>query len=240
MLIIGHRGCGYGPENTLAVFQKALDLNVKALEFDVHATCDGKIIIIHDAKLKRTTGQSGCVSEKNLAEMRNLNAGAGEKVPTLEEALDLISRKAKVFIELKGKGTGQPVAEIIKKYLVEKGWQKDDFFVSSSFQEELLDFLKADLGVKIGVVIDHVSVGFFGTVLGMPFGYEKIAREVGASAIIFSKRFTRKKYIKKMHEKNLLVFIFTINKERVGEKMKTWGADGIFSDYPDKLSGQSS
>ncbi len=102
-LKIGHRGaCGYEPENTLRSFKRALDLQVDMVEFDVYTLAGGEIVIIHDDKVNRTTNGHGYVLDKNFEEIRKLDAGQGEKIPTLEEALDLIDKKCQVNIELKG------------------------------------------------------------------------------------------------------------------------------------------
>jgi len=102
MLKIGHRGAkGYEPENTLRSFQKALELNVDAVELDVRRTKDGAIVVIHDAEVDRTTNGKGLVSELTLKEIKELDIEKGEKIPTLEEALDFLDKKVKIFIELK-------------------------------------------------------------------------------------------------------------------------------------------
>ena len=113
-LKIGHRGaCGYEPENTLRSFKKALDLGVDTIELDVHKTKDEATVVIHDEKVDKTTNGTGFVADKSLEEIKKLDAGKGEKIPTLEEVLDLVNRKAQVNIELKGEGTARPVADII-------------------------------------------------------------------------------------------------------------------------------
>src|SRR6056297_2287931 len=105
VLKIGHRGAmGYEPENTLRSFKKAIELNVDMVELDVYVCSSGELVVIHDDKVDKTTNGKGYVSEKSFDELRKLDAGMGEKIPTLQEVLDLIDKRAKVNIELKGKG----------------------------------------------------------------------------------------------------------------------------------------
>ena len=108
---IAHRGAagdGLAPENTLAAFEKAIQIGVDAVEVDVHATLDNRVIVIHDATLDRTTDRFGVVKEMTFDEIREADAGSWygaqyseERVPALEEVLDLARHRALVLIEIK-------------------------------------------------------------------------------------------------------------------------------------------
>src|SRR4030042_4999738 len=100
--IMGHRGASfYEPENTLRSFRRALQMGVAAVELDVHRTRDGRLAVIHDATLERTTNGRGRVRDFTLAELQQLDAGQGERIPSLEEALDLVRGRALLLVELK-------------------------------------------------------------------------------------------------------------------------------------------
>ncbi|MEM2727493.1 MAG: glycerophosphodiester phosphodiesterase family protein, partial [Candidatus Bathyarchaeia archaeon] len=115
-LRIGHRGAkGYEPENTILSFKRALELGVNAIEFDVRRTKDGEIVVIHDAEVDRTTNGKGLVGELTLSEIKSLSTEKGEKIPTLEEALDFLDRKSKIFIEIKEVGIEEKVLEIVRR-----------------------------------------------------------------------------------------------------------------------------
>jgi glycerophosphoryl diester phosphodiesterase len=109
MLIVAHRGfSAAAPENTLAAFQKAIDLHAEFIECDVRATADRQLVVIHDATLDRTTNGDGAVCGDTVAELKHLDAGswfapefAGERIPTLDEVLDLVKGKSKLIVELK-------------------------------------------------------------------------------------------------------------------------------------------
>jgi glycerophosphoryl diester phosphodiesterase len=127
--LIGHRGAAaVTPENTLVSLRKAMALGVDRIEIDVHMTRDGRIVLMHDRTLERTTTGHGAVRDHDLAEIQMLDAGswfdpsfAGEKAPTLEEAIEAIDGKCMLMIEVKEHGGYTPgielaVAEIIRKY----------------------------------------------------------------------------------------------------------------------------
>jgi glycerophosphoryl diester phosphodiesterase len=89
-LVGGHRGNpAEHPENTLASFQSAIDLGVDLIECDVHLSSDGELVVIHDHTLERTTDGAGLVRQHTLAELRELDAGRGERLPVLAEVCEL-------------------------------------------------------------------------------------------------------------------------------------------------------
>jgi glycerophosphoryl diester phosphodiesterase len=138
-LVIAHRGdSAHRPENTLAAFAGALELGASAVELDIQLTRDGHVVVIHDASLERTTSGRGDVRQMTLAEVRAVSAGypnrfgsewAGERVPTLAEALALLRDRARAMVEIKAESvtadeTGGvealAVAEIRRAAMVDK------------------------------------------------------------------------------------------------------------------------
>ena len=123
--ICAHRGAmDTYPENTLAAFREAVRLGVQMIEWDVRMTRDGGLVIMHDPTVDRTTDGHGAVSEKTLAEIKQLDAGSwksaafkGERVPTLEEALEIIPDNIWLNVHIKGKSRelGRAVAGVIVK-----------------------------------------------------------------------------------------------------------------------------
>jgi len=109
---IAHRGfSSAAPENTLAAFRKAVELRPDMMECDVRRSHDGHLVVIHDPTVDRTTNGKGAVADLSLAEIRRLDAGswfgpafAGERIPTLEEVLELARGKAKLIVEVKEYG----------------------------------------------------------------------------------------------------------------------------------------
>jgi glycerophosphoryl diester phosphodiesterase len=120
--IVAHRGASVdAPENTLAAFRRAWELGVECVELDVRLSRDGAVVVIHDATTARTAGVDRPVVEQTLAELRALDAGswrgarfAGEKIPTLAEAIATIPRGGTLFVEQKtGPADAQAVADVI-------------------------------------------------------------------------------------------------------------------------------
>ena len=222
---IGHRGAmGYAPENTLKSFKKALELNVDAVELDIYVCKSGELVVIHDDKVDRTTNGKGYVVEKTFEELSALDAGEGEKIPKLSEVLDFIDRKVKVNIELKGVKTAKPVQELIEKYVKNKGWEYDDFLISSFNHYELKEFSKLNSKIKIGALIS-----------GIPIGFSKFAKMLNIDSVNLCFEFINQEFVDDAHNRNLKVYVWTVNDSDDIERMKTFGVDGIFSNFPDRL-----
>ena len=108
-LNIAHRGASaVAPANTLAAFERAIDLGAHAIELDVHLSADRVPVVIHDASVDATTDGSGRVSEMDLSQLKDLDAGssfhasfAGERIPTLEDVLEAVGRRVLLNVELK-------------------------------------------------------------------------------------------------------------------------------------------
>lgn len=225
MLRIGHRGaCGYEPENTLLSFNRALQLNVDMIELDVHVCRSGEIVVIHDEEVDRTTNGKGYVVDKTLDELRILDAGKGETMPTLQEVLDLVDRKAKVNIELKGTGTAKPVFELLEGYVGERGWSYGDFLISSFNHHELQGLRGLSNESRIGVLIKDIPVGLVEFV-------EKVA---AYSVNVYTESISRE-LVDDVHSRGMKVLVWTVDDIDQIERMKSLGVDGIFSNYPDRL-----
>ncbi|MDH5440402.1 MAG: glycerophosphodiester phosphodiesterase family protein [Candidatus Bathyarchaeota archaeon] len=220
MLKIGHRGAkAYEPENTLRSFTKAIELGVDAVELDARRTREGEVVVIHDAKVDKTTNGKGSVSDLTLNEIKQLVTDKGERIPTLDEALDFLDKKVKILIELKETGLEEKVLGLIH----EKGLEKNVIIVS--FQEEALR--------KVRELDDEVDTGLIYVRHRNPI---KAALDLGAKYLLSLYRFTHTANVNKAHENGLKMIVWTINKqEEVLEYVKK-GVDGIASDRPDILA----
>jgi glycerophosphoryl diester phosphodiesterase len=123
-LVISHAACkGHVPENTLAGIRKAMALGSDAIEIDLHATADGVPVLLHDDTVDRTTDGIGDVRTMALDQVRRLDAGGrsfgsrflGERVPTLEEVLDLTGGRALLVIEIKQRGIEQVTVDTVRR-----------------------------------------------------------------------------------------------------------------------------
>ena len=132
---IAHRGASaYEPENTLRSFERAIELNSDMIEFDVRQSLDGHLVVFHDEKVDRTTDSTGLVSLKTLSELRELDAGMGERIPTVDEVIELGTGRAKFVLELKEEGLEDKVAALLNKNDL-----LDDVFVVSFKTKKIKD-----------------------------------------------------------------------------------------------------
>lgn len=225
MIKIGHRGAmGYEPENTLISFKRALDLKVDMIELDVYACKTKELVVIHDDKVDRTTNGKGWVTEMTFEELRSLDAGRGEKIPTLEEVFNLVDRKAKINVELKGPETAKPVLSLIDNYVNSKSFSYDDFLISSFNHYELAKAKKINPGIKIGALIT-----------GIPIEYAKFGQDLGAYSVNLCREFINQEFVNDAHKRGLKALVWTVNDHDEIKRMKDLGVDGIFSNFPDRL-----
>lgn len=223
MICIGHRGAkGYAPENTLRSLAKAMELGAGWVEVDVYYV-DHHLVVIHDETLERTTNGRGLLRDKSFAYIRSLDAGDGEKIPTLEEVLDLTWKKAGINIELKGTDTSRPLVELLRKKITPE-WGLENFLVSSFDHQILYETRKLDADVKIGLLLN-----------GKPENYRKTAEDLKAYSINLNIFFVKKEIVMDAHSLGLKVFVYTVNKPHDIKKLIAMGVDGVFTDYPDRV-----
>ncbi len=220
MLRIGHRGAkAYAPENTLSSFKKAIEIGVDAVELDVRKTKDNKLVVIHDADVKRTTNGEGLVTELSLREIKSLSA-EGEKIPSLEEALDFLDKKVTIFVELKEAGIEEQVLNVVH----EKGLEKK-VIITSFLEAALKKVRELDKDIETGLIYAKHSNPL------------KAALDLKANYLLALYRFTHTANVDKAHERGLKVVVWTINNPEEVEEYVKKGVDGIASDKPDILQG---
>jgi glycerophosphoryl diester phosphodiesterase len=225
ILNIAHRGAkGHLPENTLACFQKAIDLGVDGIELDVHLSKDGKIIVIHDETIDRTTNGKGVVAAHSLEVLKTYLIDRQFEIPTLDEVFDLVDRKCLINVELKAGETAQPVVDLIEKYVLEKGWQYTDFLISS------FDWIALE---KVRTLHEEIPLGVLtSTNLELAVNFAKILK---AETIHPYFHLLAQENVRKMQDEKLKVFSWTINEFEDLQRIKSFGVDGIITDFPDRL-----
>ncbi len=231
MLIIGHRGsAGTTPENTLASFAAAISAGAEMIELDVHRCASGELVVIHDEKVNRTTNGTGQVSKKSLSELQQLDAGYGEKIPTLREVLEMLDKQVKINIELKGQDVAEPVFNLLEEYKSLHGWKCEDFYISSFDDPQLLQFRQWDKQTKTGILYE-----------GKPKGFTHLAKALQAFSINIALHKAEEKTIDKIHAENLQVWVYTVDKPEDFLRLETLGVDAVFTNFPEemlKLSGK--
>lgn len=224
LFCFGHRGaCGYEPENTLRSVRKALELGANGIEVDVQWV-EGRLVVIHDDTLDRTTNGSGSVAGNSFAALRSLDAGLGEQIPTLEEVFDLVDRRAVINVELKGPGTAAPVVQIIDQYVRERGWSHENFLVSAFDLGQIQTAKRLLPEIRTGALIKKA-----------PPDLAAFAAELGVWSLHPSKRYAPPELVADAHRRGLRVFVYTINRPSEIAAMSCLGVDGVFTDYPDRV-----
>ena len=224
-LIIGHRGArGHVAENTLESIGKALELGVDGVEIDVYKCKSGEIVVIHDKTVDRTTNGKGNVEDFTLTELKSLAIEDDFKIPTLIEVLNFLDAQHYLNIELKGKNTAKDTYEIIQHYIKNKGWEKDQFIISSFEWNELRDFYKIDQEIPIGILTED-----------NPMTAIKVAKELEAFSIHPYYIYLNKKVVDIIHKEGFKVYTWTVNKPEDILKMKDIGVDAIITDFPERV-----
>ena len=216
---IAHRGASaYEPENTLRSFSKAIDIGADMIEFDVRQTLDGQLVIMHDRNVNRTTDGAGFVSDKSLGELKELDAGMGERIPTLEEALELGRGRTKFVIEVKEDGIEEKIVRRVRDF----GLTDDVFIVSfKSLRLRLVKELAPD--VKTGLIV------FAST------NPVKLAERCGADAVAPFRWFVTKKLVDRAREDGLFLFTWVVDETERCRALFDLGVNGIVTNRPDLI-----
>ncbi len=225
-LVIGHRGAmGHETENTLASVQKALDLGVDMIEIDVFKIQSGEIVVFHDKKVDRLANAGGNIEEYNMFQLRQLVLDGGHKIPMLQEVLKLIDNKVALNIELKGAGTTDKVNQAINFYVKEKGWNIDNFIISSFKWDELQAMRAINKDVKIAVLTSED-----------PLQALEVAKELDAVAINPNYKTLTQNNTAKIQSEGLKVYTWTVNEHEDIQRMTEFGVDGIITNYPERVN----
>lgn len=206
----------------MRAIRRALELGAAGVEIDVRFI-DGELIVFHDSRLERTTNGKGSVARKKLADLRALDAGEGERIPTLREVFETMDRRGVINIELKGRRTALPVQALIREFVSGHGWSYGHFVVSSFHHRELRAI--TDPEIRIGLLLTRPTRL-----------YSLSARRVRAWSVHPALRYATARFIEDAHRRGLQVFVYTVNQPADIERMRRFGADGIFTDFPDRVA----
>ena len=216
-LVVGHRGAmGSFPENTLLSFQGATELGAEWVELDVHASRDGALVVIHDQLLERTTDGHGRVAEHSLEELKRLDAGRGQSIPTLDEVLAWARQHAiGVDIEVK-QAPAQAVVQAARGY---------ERVLITSFDHPLIREVKhLDPRLRSGLLYAHRPID--------PVG---MARAAGASVLLPQWPYVRAEDVQTIHAAGLDVWTWATSDVQTLTDLVAMGVDAIATNDPDLL-----
>jgi len=226
---MGHRGASkIAPENTLKAFKEAIRLKADSVEFDVQETVEGEIVIIHDYDTLRTAGTEGIIKQMTLKELKKLNFGNGEQIPTLLELVELAKDKISLNCEIKVEGIAKNIIQIFQDADI-----LDSTIVSSFIHEELIKIQKIEPQLKLATLVPTEAGKF------SDWNYKKklidYTSENNYFAINPLYKLADKQFIEYAHEKNIKVFPWTVDSGIAMKKLINMGTDGIITNDISRL-----
>lgn len=232
-LNLAHRGfTAEAPENSLAAFQAALELEVDGIELDVRTCKTGEVVVFHDPTLSRMTDGRGFVKGKSLKELKNLriksqNSELNLRIPTLEEVIELVNGQVILNIEIKTKGLPKDhiehkVVDILRQYGIEYKT------ILSSFNPIVIRRLKK--------IDDQLLTGFLMdknfTVRYSEIPLTKLSR---AQAIHLERSLAKESFIRKFQEFGFYCVVWSVNDPKEMTRLIRLGVNAIITDKPDLL-----
>ena len=220
LLRIGHRGAGgHAPENTLAAIERGIALHAHLVEFDVRATSDGQLVLLHDATLDRTTNGHGLIADQLWRDVRQVIGGDGQPLPLLADALRVASGRTGVIIEIKAERIAKQICRTVREVQF-----SGPVIYTSFLHDELLAVRRENPQAQTMALIEAVPVN------RTAFATDAQATHVGVAFETLTPSF-----LKSLHDRSLRVFVYTVNEPADIQRAKAMGVDGIISDYPERL-----
>ncbi|MBN9012113.1 MAG: hypothetical protein J0H25_03490 [Rhizobiales bacterium] len=219
MLIYGHRGASaVEPENTIRAFLRAIEAGADGLEFDVQISQDGVPVLIHDRDVSRTTNGHGHVDELTLAELKELDAGKSERIPTFAEALDAIGDRVHLDIEVKQGGIEREVLEVLRAH------PQTRWTISCFDWDVLRQVRKLDSSADLWLLAVNVSDAVLDT-----------AKEIDASGVALYAQSFNEASAKQLLDAGLKIVIWTVNDVDQAHRCQELGAFGLCTDKPAEI-----
>ena len=219
MNIYAHRGLSAThPENTLAAFQAALDAGVYGVELDIHLSADGVPVVIHDDLLERTTNGIGSVTGKTVGDLREIDAGNGQYVPTFEEVVALADGRLHFDIEIKGANCEQGVLDILLRHPGTRA-------AISAFEWAVLASVRSlNPSIELWVLTDTISSRALDA-----------ARELGATTLAVEYLAISDSSMKKAIGAGFDVMAWTVNSQKEADRLRSLGVVAICTDDPTRI-----
>ncbi|EGE46154.1 glycerophosphoryl diester phosphodiesterase [Streptomyces sp. ACT-1] len=215
-LTLGHRGVmGVEPENTLRSFVRAEASGMDAIELDLHLSKDGALVVMHDVDVDRTTDATGPIAARTLAELRELDAGRGERIPVFEEVLEAVSSPLQA--EIKDVAAARALADVIRERdLVGR------VEVSSFHDEAVTEIARLVPGVRTVLIASR-------------WGPDVVdrAKAAGAATLALNIRRLTLEIVEQAHSEGVKVIGWVVNTQDHLRLARALGLDGATTDFPE-------
>jgi len=219
-IVVAHRGASaYEPENTLRAIRLALAQGAPAVEVDVRRTKDGALAVLHDETVNRTTDGSGSIAGLTLDQIRRLDAGRGERVPTLDEVLDTVKGRALAVVEIKERGLWRPVVELVRDHYDPRG-----VIVVSFHRSEIADLRGTHPEIRRGALFVYAVSDV------LTWTVEAQADFAGLRHDMVTREFADS-----LHQAGRSLLVWTVNDAERARAVAALGADFIATDAPDVI-----
>lgn len=225
-MVCGHRGAmGHATENTLESIKKGIELKADMLEIDVFKIKSGEMVVFHDDTVDRITNGKGKIEDYNFDDLRKILVDGKHQIPTLEEVIETINKRAILNIELKGSNTATDTHRIIEEFK-KKGWKNKDFFISSFKMEELEQMRSMNKEIAIGVLSYNEPLE----------NVIQKAKELNAQAINPYYKTLNAKDVAEIQANKFKVYPWTVNEPIDIENMQKLKVNGIITNYPERIA----
>ncbi|OFC69750.1 glycerophosphodiester phosphodiesterase [Alteromonas confluentis] len=222
MFVLAHRGASKAaPENTLAAFRLGFEMGAHGLEFDTYQV-DGEIVVIHDRWLNRTTNGSGRVVDQTLSYLRSLNAGNGEPIPLLVEALQCLPESTLCNVEIKGMTNPESWLARLLECCDIAQINPDSLLISSFNHRWLLSLKQLRPTLKLGALTANIELNSL-----------RFARELAPWSVNYALDTIEETEVKRAQEAGYKVLVYTVDNPEDMLLLQSWGVDGIFTNKPD-------
>ena len=221
MLVIGHRGArGLAPENTLEALRAGVEAGADMLEFDIRLTKDKILVMVHDFHTFRTHKDLSIISQLTFKELQK-RTKANPIVP-LTDVLDEFFGVILLNIEIKGRGAGRRVAQLLKDRYIKKSRDWDNVMFSSFKGSEL---------AKVRHISSSVNLALLTSI--NPFAFIAVHKQVDLTAVGFHRLYINALVIEIAKKAKLFTYVYTVNRPKAARMLAQRGIDGIVTDRPD-------
>ena len=224
-VIFAHRGASaHAPENTLAAFELAQEQGADGIELDVKLSADGIPVVFHDPILDRTTNGSGTLANFDLAALQKLDAGDGQRIPTLAQVFERLGRSLIINIELTNYTT--PKDDLVEQVvaLIKEHQLQSHILFSSFLQKNLKRAAELLPDLPRGLLAIPRPMGIF----ARTFGFASPRYQ----AIHPHHSNLSQRVVNNAHQRGQRVHVWTVNDPAQMRELKKWGVDGIITDDP--------